>query len=159
MQRLYIILSAVLVALIVAVAVAAFLVWRHQERVATVIAGVPAIPNLSRWPAEMNRQVQEASASAQGGKDPVAALGRLAIIYHANGFAAEAKQALDAVIKLEPKNARWFYLRADLRLRANDFAGAEQALLETVKLDPTYQTAWLRRGAEKLRAGGCRRAG
>jgi tetratricopeptide (TPR) repeat protein len=145
-QRRHLIICAVLTAVIIAGLGAAGLIWRRQERAALANAGVARVPDLSRWPAELPQQIARESAAVRAAGSPVAPLARLAGLYWANGFAAEAEQAVAALRRLEPRDAHYAYWWADLRLRAGDQAGAEQALQETVERDGTYAPAWLRWG-------------
>ena len=147
------IVSAALVCLIVAAAGAAFWLWRAQERAAIASAGVPEIPDLSRWPAEFEREVREATAAVRDAGDPIDPLARLAGLYHVNAYSAQAIQSLDALRRLDPTNARWVYRLADLRLRVGEQDAAEEALRQTLKLDPAYLPAWFARAAILTRRG------
>ena len=146
MKRLHVILAIALLAVTVGAGWWSVRLWRRQQLVATALAAVPPLPNLVRWPADMVTAVQTTTAAAGRAKDPLPPLGRLAAIYHVNGFAAEAKQVLGALREMEPHTARWAYLLADLYLRAGDAAGAEPALRATVELAPDYVPAWIRLG-------------
>ena len=88
------ILNAVFVAVIILAAGAAFVVWRHQQRAALVLRGVPKIPDLSRWHASLSNEVSAATVQVMTAKDPVDPLGRLACLYLANGYAGQALQSL-----------------------------------------------------------------
>ena len=127
--------------------------WRQQQRAAIAAAGVPAIPDLSRWPAELRTRILQASSDARQARLSLEPLERLALLYCANGLAAEAEQALAALQRLDPKNARWPYLQADMHMRSGDQDGAVPLLRATVGLDPGYAPAWLRMG-ELLAASG-----
>jgi len=134
--------SAALVCVIAGAAGASFWLWRAQERASIASAGVPEIPDLSRWPHEYARAVEQASAAARDARDPIEPLAQLAGLYYANTYDAQATRALDALRRLDPTNARWVYLLADLRLREGERATAEEALRQTLKLDPSYLPAW-----------------
>ena len=122
------------------------LYWSQQKIKAIACTGVAAQPDLRRWPAEFSESVRRESAAVQAGQAPLAALGRLAALYYANGYQAEAVQALIALRQLEPQNARWPYWQADLHWRAGNSAAAEAALLITIAKDAHYAPAWLRLG-------------
>lgn len=146
MSRRRFIAALVLVAIIAGAGVPAFRIWRQQERAAFARAALPVIPNLIRWPGEMVADVQDTTAAVRSAKHPVKPLGRLAALYFANGFAPEARQTLEALRQLDPENARWAYLLAELRLRSGDRQGAGQELETVVTLDPDYAPAWIRLG-------------
>lgn len=146
MPRRHLLLGLGLLALIIAVGASAWRLWRQQQASAAALAGVAAPPDVSRWPADFHRRLQTEEASIRVGRKPTEALGRLAVLYFVNGFAAEAARALATLRQLEPRNARWPYLEADLRLRAGDQVGATTALREVVQLDPAYAPAWIKLG-------------
>jgi tetratricopeptide (TPR) repeat protein len=129
---------------IVTVAGVAFQSWRAHERVAIAIAGVPKIPDLSRWPGGFARAVRSASAAVHEERNPIEPLARLAGLYHANVYNAQAVRVLSALRRLDPKNSRWAYLLADLRLRVGEWDAAAQVLRQTLELDPQYSPAWFR---------------
>jgi len=134
--------SAALVCLIAAATGASFWLWRTQERASIADAGVPEVPDLSRWPAGFARAVEETGAAIRDARDPVEPLAQLAGLYYANTYDAQATQVLDALRRLDPTNARWVYLLAALRLREGDRDAAEEALRQTSELDPSYLPAW-----------------
>lgn len=150
MKRRRIILSVVAVAGLLLLSAAAWRVTRHL-RVAA--AGVAALPDLSRWPPELKARLEQASTAARRTLFQPEALAQLAELYCANGYGAEGEQALAALRSLDPANALWPYLQADLRLRAGDEAGAEQALLATVERSARYAPAWLRLGELQAKRG------
>jgi len=138
---------------IVALTAVAFGSWQTHERRLIARAGIPPVPDLSRWPAGFAREVQRASEAVLSEPDSIEPLARLAAVYHANVYNAEAAQALDALHRLEPKNPRWVYLLADLRLRAGESDAATQALRETLELDPGNLPAWFRLARELATRG------
>lgn len=146
MQRRYLILSAIFLATIGAATWSAVRIWQRGQRAALASAAVPPLPDLSRWPKEFSAQVQAASAGVADPEQSLSSLARLAKLYYANGFAAETKTLLETLRRLEPGNAHWPYLLADLHLRSSANTEAEQALQATVALDPRYGPAWLRLG-------------
>ncbi len=158
MQRRDLLIASGLLAIIVAGLVTAGLIWRAREQTALAVAGVATLPDLSRWPPELGQQIARASTAVRATRAPQEPLARLAALYWANGFAAEAEQALAALRQLDPQNAHWPYLQADLRLRVGDQAGAERALQATVERDETYAPAWLRLGDLLTKRGAFDRA-
>jgi tetratricopeptide (TPR) repeat protein len=114
-----------------------------------VLAGVPPIPNLSRRPAELATRLREATAHATNRT----ALRQLAELYFANGFVAEARQALETLHTLEPTEARWPYFLSDLHRRGGDNAGEERLLRATVARDAAYRPAWIRLGDTLVKRG------
>ncbi len=146
MKPRYLLACAVLAAFVAAAALLAARLWRQQERAAIAAAGVPAVPDLSRWPAELRRRVLAQSQAAGGTRSNLGPLEALAALYCANDLAPQAEQALSALQRLDPKNARWPYLLADMHLGTGDPEGAEPFLHATVELDPSYAPAWLRMG-------------
>lgn len=146
MSRRPLILGLGLLVLTIVVGGAAWRLWRQQQLSAATLAGVAPGPDVSRWPVEFYRRLQVEEAAVRVGQKPTDALGRLAVLYFVNGFAAEASQALATLRQLDPKNARWPYLQADLRLRVADQPGAAAALREVTTLDPAYAPAWIKLG-------------
>jgi tetratricopeptide (TPR) repeat protein len=146
MSRRSLILGLGLLVLTIAAGGAAWRLWRQQQLSAVTLAGVAPGPDVTRWPVEFHRRLQIEEAAVRTGRQPTEALGRLALLYFVNGFPAEASQALSTLRQLEPKNARWPYLQADLRLRVADQPGAAAALREVTALDPAYVPAWIKLG-------------
>jgi HemY protein len=148
-----------LAAFILAGALLAAHLWRQHRRAAIVAAGVAEVPDLSRWPAELGRDVVTESQAAVGAEAGVGPLERLAALYCANSLAPQAEQALAALRQLEPRNARWPYLMADMRLRTGDQDGALPCLRAAAGLDPGYAPAWTRMGELLEGLGAADRAG
>lgn len=146
MTRRQLILALVLVAIIVGAGGAAIHQWRQQQRAAVVRAALPEIPDLIRWPGDMVADVQDTTAEARVSSRPVRALGRLAALYVVNGFDDQARSALAALRQVEPANARWPYLVAEVQRRNDDAAAAAESMEAVVALDPTYAPAWIRLG-------------
>jgi tetratricopeptide (TPR) repeat protein len=147
-----------LLAIIVVGGGAAGLIWRHQERTAIALDGVATLPDLSRWPPELQQQIARQSSAVSEARSPLEPLATLAALYWANGFARQAEQALTTLRQLDPQSARWPYLLADLHLRAGDQTGAELALQATVERDGNYAPAWLRLGELLMKRGAFDRA-
>lgn len=128
-------------------------IWRQRKRAAIAAAGVPALPDLSRWPAELRQQLQLESSAVGEERSKLAPLARLANLYFANGIVPQAQQALFALRQLDPENPHWPYLLAELGLLTGDEAGAEQSLRATVERDARYAPAWLRLGELQMSHG------
>ena len=153
MQRRPLIICAGLIAAIGIGGWSAKLLWQRRERSAIAVASIAAVPDLSRWPDELKRRILQESAAVRNSSAPLEALARLAALYCANGYGAQAESALAALRQLEPRNARWPYLLADLRMRAGDSAGAEVMLQATVERSANYAPAWLRLGDLQSKRG------
>ncbi|MEO7414766.1 MAG: tetratricopeptide repeat protein [Opitutaceae bacterium] len=144
MQKRPLILSAILLVIIAGSFGGALYLQQRRVGATVATAGVPAIPDLSRWPEALRQRLQPATTEARTGKNPVGPLTELAKLYFANGFAAEASETLGRLRELEPARALWPYLLADLRRRAGDASGEEDLLRATLALDASYSSAWLR---------------
>ena len=153
MQRRQVILGAVFILVIIGCATAAWLVWQQQRRAALIAASVPEVPDLSRWPVEFSRAVQEATGKARMGDDPIESLSRLAFLYLGNSYVDQAKLPLAALCRLEPENARWRYLMGDAHMRLGETNAAEADFQLTTKLDPKYTMAWIRLGFLRSQRG------
>jgi tetratricopeptide (TPR) repeat protein len=149
MKRSQTIAGVALAAVVAGLAVFAVRLWHQRKRAAIALSGVSAIGDLSRWPAPFREEVVQLSADVARSPDPKKAIEQLAILYCANGFSAQASLALSALERLEPREARWPYLLADMRLRANDKPGALAALEASAALNPSYVPG-LRRRADVL---------
>jgi tetratricopeptide (TPR) repeat protein len=147
------VVGALLVCVLAAAAGAAFFLWRAQEREVIALAGVPEVPDLSRWHGDFEREVREANAAVREEQNPIEPLAWLAGLYHINGYTAQATQALTALHRLDPTNARWIYLRADLQFRADERDAAETSLRQVLELDPSYLPAWIRVGNLLIQRG------
>ena len=146
MQKRHVIPGAVLILVIIGCVTAAFLVWRQQQLAAQMAADVPEIPDLSRWPDALLREVRDATAKARSGSDPVGSLAHLADLYLGNSYVVQAKPPLTALSRLEPSNAKWRYLLADAHMRLGETNAAEADFQKTTMLDPKYAKAWIRLG-------------
>ena len=153
MQKRHTILGAVLILVIIGCVSAAFLVWRQQQVAALMVASLPEIPDLSRWPVALSHEVRDATTKARSGSDPVASLGRLAYLYLGNSYVVQATPPLNALCRLEPSNAEWHYLLADAHMRLGETNAAEANFQETTKLDPKYAWAWIRLGFLRTQRG------
>jgi tetratricopeptide (TPR) repeat protein len=153
MQKRHTILGAILILIIIGCATASFLAWRQQQLAALVATSVPEIPDLSRWPDALSREIRDATAKARSGSDLVGSLGHLANLYLANSYVIQAKSPLAALCRLEPSNAQWRYLLADAQVRLGETNAAEADFQKTTVLDPKYAKAWIRLGLLRTQRG------
>ena len=153
MPKRHAIVGAVLILVIIGCATEAFLLWRQQQVAALVATSVPEIPDLSRWPDGLSREVREATAKARNGSGPIGALGQLAELYLANSYVVQAKPPLTALCQLEPADAKWRYLLADAHMRLGETNAAEAAFRKTAQLDPNYAMTWIRLGVLRTQRG------
>jgi len=127
--------------------------WREQQRAVIVKAAVPPIPDLARWPRGYASRVRAATAIANRGEQPVAALSELAGLYHANDCYREAEQVERGLHALDPKNARWTYLLADAGAKLGDVEGQRAFLETTLQLAPYYPTTRIKLAELLLKLG------
>jgi predicted Zn-dependent protease len=138
-----------LASVVAALAAFSLHLWHRRQRAEIALSGVPAPGDLRRWPAPFREAVTRLSAEVARSPNPQEPLERLAILYCANGFSAQASFALAALERLEPRESRWPYLLADMRLRVDNKEGALSALEASAALDPLYVPG-LRRRADVL---------
>ncbi len=114
---------------------------RQQPPANAIIAGLPAMPDLRRWPREMRERVTAASSAAADPGTSTKALSELALLYFSNGYATEAAQTLQVLTRVDPTKGRWPYLLGILKERAGDREGAEAQFASAVRLAPDYAPA------------------
>ncbi|HRE06874.1 MAG TPA: tetratricopeptide repeat protein [Opitutaceae bacterium] len=141
-RRAPMLLAAVALVLVLA---GGWAIWRHRLS-AERAAAIPASPDLSRWSPDFVRAIEQTTAEARTARDPRPTLARLAALYHANGFEAQAETLVSHLERSEPGTARWAYLAADLRARQSDREGQLIKLRRALELDPTYAPGWIRLG-------------
>lgn len=90
--------------------------------------------------AEANAQAQKLGASAPGGASASAVFNQGVIAWNANKF-ADAKQAFEQAIKIDPKLADAHYWLGMANLNQGNTADAGKAFEEYLKLAPTGQYA------------------
>jgi tetratricopeptide (TPR) repeat protein len=120
-------------------------------RRSVVVKGLPPRPGLGALPAELGTEVDAALELTQGYLHPVDGLIRLSRLYHANGFYNEALQCYRTLRQLEPGEARWPHLEANILAQ---FGQQDEALPReqaAVDLAPGYLPASLRLGDELLK--------
>ena len=126
---------------------------RERERRAIVAAAVPPIPDLATWPREYASRVRAATAAARRHEQPIAALGELAGLYHANDRYREAEQVERGLHALEPGNARWTYFLADTCAKLGDTDGQRAFLEQTLALAPYYANTRIKLAELLLKLG------
>ena len=146
MRRGHIYLISFFAVVILAGSVVACRLWSHQQRVGPTLAGVSAIPDLSRWPVDFRKRILALTSAVAEGNQPEQSLGELAVLYLANDYTAEAEKALRVLCLREPENPRWPYLLGTQRLRAGDKVEAKRLFADTLKLAPDYPPALLQSG-------------
>lgn len=88
--------------------------WSFQ-RTWAIRAALPPEPDLAGKPGVLVDEIASAAASARRwGFRQAAPLAKLAALYHANGFFAEAGACYRVLAKLEPRDPRWPHLLAQL---------------------------------------------
>jgi tetratricopeptide (TPR) repeat protein len=115
-----------------------------------VLSAVPAHPNTSALPPELEAEIVSAEESAHSYVHPVDGLMTLSRLYHANGFYDEALQCYGGLRQLQPGEGRWPHLEASILAQ---FGRQDEALpreKEAVELAPEYIPARLRLGDEFL---------
>lgn len=137
---------------LVVIAIVAALWWRQAGIRAEVLAqAVPAQPDLSAWPSEFRERVEACEAGILGGVDPIRKLGELSILYHANGFYAQADQCYYALEYLDADNPTWPHRHAIILSGYGEVESALPLLESVIRLAPTYLPARLRYGDSLLK--------
>lgn len=123
---------------------------RAALRRGTVVAALPPRPDMGALPPEFASQVDDSEQLARTYPHAVGGLVALSRLYQANGFYNEALQCYAALRRLEPREARWPHLEANILAqfgRQDDALPREEA---AVRLAPGYVPARLRLGDELL---------
>jgi tetratricopeptide (TPR) repeat protein len=154
-RRIFLVRVAIvgLIAAVVGGGTFAWRLWRQRQSTPIVRAAVPPVPALKSFPHLFEDRVRLTSAAALQPFQPLEALEELAQLYHANGFAREAEQVERGLRILEPKDPRWPYYLAELRLTAGDSGAAENFLNETLRLAPDSAPVELKLGDLLFRLG------
>lgn len=129
-------------------------VWQKSRASSKIEAAIPPRPAMEdRLPELTFRIEQTEDAARKGGSDAIAALGRLARIYHANAFRRQAVALYEALSTMEPEEVHWPYLHADILIRYGQTASAVPLLERSVELAPDYAPAQLRLADALTRSG------
>ena len=91
---------------------------------------------LPEMPEKVALKVEDLVGRIWRGEGGAAAVGELAMVYHANGYAAEAEQAYRVLVERDPAEPRWAYLVSELRGTAGRLADAEPPLRRVTELAP-----------------------
>lgn len=126
---------------------------RDAEFRRQVAAGVPARPDLSGWPEALRAEIDAQEAAIFDGGDARQGLVRLASLYHANGFYAEALNAYEHLRELEPDEPRWRHRPANIHASFGEHDRAIPLWRETLKLAPDYLPARVGLGEALLKSG------
>lgn len=127
--------------------------WRWNRWPVEVRAGLPDEVTPGRLPDALRARLAQARAQLGDRARLVAAVAELGRLYHANGFTAEALACWEVLARVEPREARWPHLRADLLRTAGDYAAYESALRRAVDLAPDDAPAWLQLGGLAFKTG------
>lgn len=109
--------------LLAAIGVAAYFLYQVDARHKIAVAAIPARDEakLAQLPEIFRTRLADAERRVRDGhgQEAVEALAGLARLYQANGFSKEASQIHPALIRLDPKDARWPFLQAVLLADGN----------------------------------------
>ncbi len=97
-------------------------------------AAVPAVQPV--MPEAVALRVEELVGRLWHGEGGAAAAGELAMVYHANGYAAEAEQVYRVLTERDPTEPRWPYLLSELLGGEGRLGEAEPWLRRVVDLAP-----------------------
>lgn len=81
------------------------------------------------------------------------AAGSLGELYQANRYAERASAAYAMAMDLDPQNARWPYLMANLRQERGETESVIPLLERTLELSPGYSPAWLKLADSQFKQG------
>ena len=112
--------------------------WQRYRTRQWIISVLPDVPESG----EYLREVDALARNDTSGR----ALETLAQVYHANGFFGEAVRVYDALIQLQPQEAKWYYLLADILSGYGQSDEATTLLNRTIELAPDSVAAHLRLG-------------
>ena len=158
-KQIYILMGAVLLLGVLLMTVNQQVPDSESERIqdaldeATLISGIPSVPNLAGWPKDLFTELKQTHAALNEASERVAALGRLGEIYFANGFYGEATQCFAALIKIAPKEPRWPYFMGLASSDYQDKSVAIRSFERALLLDTTYPSIRYELGLAFLDAG------
>ncbi len=112
---------------------------------------LPSLPSLSGYPSAEAAHLQAADALARRSPRDAAAVGALAMAYHADLFYEHATAAYVRAAALDPANWRWTYYRALVHLERGEAAEAIAALKIVVDEQPDLAVAWWRLGEAEFK--------
>lgn len=120
---------------------------------ALIVETLPEAPSLMGWPPELVERLDAAYDGLLDKERQRGALAELALLYHANGFLAQANACYLGLQVMEPQEARWPYLMAVAREDYGDQALVVEDLARANMLDPGYGLVALKLGEAYLRLG------
>ncbi len=123
--------------------------WRASEQHAIATHAAPPPPG--SLTGELADKIARASETARGFLRPATGLAELSRLYHANGFFTEAGACYDGLEKLEPKNALWPHLQANILAGFGRLEEARPLEERAVALMSNYLPAALRLGDIQLK--------
>ncbi len=142
----------ILLSVAVVVAAAGAWWWRAADARAAWSAGVAPMPDLSAFPADLQRRVSDLTQRARTHRGDVSALGELSRLYDANGFRREAALAYVCLERFDPTNARWPHRLAHVLAGMGRIEQAVPHLRRAADLAPDYVPAWVQLGDALLKA-------
>jgi tetratricopeptide (TPR) repeat protein len=96
----------------------------------------PGRPDLSAGPVALVRLVDDAEQRVRTHPRSAEAIGRLAMVYHANQFYDQAQSAYRIASRLKPGDYRWVYYQALVEEEQGQEQDQHDLLLKTVELQP-----------------------
>lgn len=124
----------------------------REQTVAVALEYLPETVDLDMVHEELRTQIEDATEQAISRKSVEEAIQRLSRLYHANGFLQEAIGCYEALLLLEPDEARWKHLLASIFSTYGYADDAESLWLETIIEVPDYIPARIRLGDVYLKS-------
>jgi len=135
-----------------ALAAGGWFVWQHGAAARDWEHGRPALPALAGAAAPgLDARVAAAAARFAQWPPDRDALAEFSQLCAANGQLPEAMQGFRALVKIDPANARWPHLLADLLTGYGDLAAALPFLQQAAALAPREPVLWHRLGEARLK--------
>jgi len=135
-----------IIALAATIVAGAAWTWRALERRDQSLAWIPTPPALSDSAEAFRQRLTAATARAGNPFSAIDGLAMLSQLYHANGYFAESMQGYTGLRELDPGNARWPHLLANLLAGSGRLDEALPLWREVIRLAPDYAPARLRLG-------------
>jgi tetratricopeptide (TPR) repeat protein len=151
-SRLRLVLALVVVLLAV-VGTASLYLYSGYKRTTALAAAVPERPPLDSRPPGLHELIASTEEKVRSGPDPVAALEHLALVYHANGFLAEAAHCYEALHALGAPGARWPYRHAFILAGFGESTRAAELFRLAARREPSYLPARVKLGDILLKSG------
>ncbi len=119
--------------------------WQHATAARDEVATrLPALPDLSSANPALVERISAADTKALSRSNPIAGLIELSRLYHANGYLDTAMIAYRGLAELQPTEARWPHLHANILAGYGRAAEALALWQRTLELAPDYLPARLR---------------